>query len=147
MLLDVLLAAVILVCIALVGVILLQRSEGGALGMSGGGPGAFMSARGTGDLLTKTTQVLAGLFFVLCLLMTLLGGQAHQSAIINSLKINKVDPSTLTPHPLTPPPSSNAPIGLPAPAADTTPSAPPSSDPFAVKPAPGGPATLPAPAR
>ena len=48
MLLGILLAAVIEVSVALVGVILLQRSEGGVLGMSGGGPGNFMSARGTG---------------------------------------------------------------------------------------------------
>ena len=50
----------------MVGIILLQRSEGGALGMSGGGPGNFMSARGTGDLLSRTTQILAGAFFLLC---------------------------------------------------------------------------------
>ena len=65
MLLDILLAILIVVCLSLIGVILLQRSEGGALGMSGGGPGAFMTARGTGDLLTRTTQILAAIFFAL----------------------------------------------------------------------------------
>jgi len=80
MLLGILLAVLIVVCIALVGVILLQRSEGGALGMSGGGPGAFMTARGTGDLLTRTTQILAAVFFGLCLIMTLISGHQQSAA-------------------------------------------------------------------
>ena len=58
MLLGFLLVLLVLVCIALTTVILLQRSEGGALGM-GGGPSGFMSARGAGDLLTRTTGILA----------------------------------------------------------------------------------------
>ena len=73
MLLGFLLVLLVLVCIALGVVILLQRSEGGALGM-GGGPSGFMTARGAGDLLTRTTSVLAGVFFFLCLLLTLLRG-------------------------------------------------------------------------
>jgi preprotein translocase subunit SecG len=47
--------------VALVGVVLLQRSEGGALGM-GGGPSGFMTARGASNLLTRATSVLATLF-------------------------------------------------------------------------------------
>ena len=74
MLLGILLAIHIIVCIALIGVILLQRSEGGALGMGGGT--SFMTARGTGDLLTKTTQILAAAFFGLSLLLTILSGHA-----------------------------------------------------------------------
>ena len=70
MLLGTLLVFQILVCAALVGVILLQRSEGGALGM-GGGPTGFMTARGAGDLLTKTTAILATIFFVLSLTLTI----------------------------------------------------------------------------
>ena len=46
--LGILLACHIVVCVALIGVVLLQRSEGGALGM-GGGPTGFMTARGAGD--------------------------------------------------------------------------------------------------
>jgi preprotein translocase subunit SecG len=95
MLLDILLVAIILVCTALVICILLQRSEGGALGMSGGGPGAFMTARGTGDLLSSTTQVLAAIFFTLCLIMTLVSGYERAAAnSIGRLKL-KVDPRTL----------------------------------------------------
>jgi preprotein translocase subunit SecG len=91
MLLDILLAILIVVCLSLIGVILLQRSEGGALGMSGGGPGAFMTARGTGDLLTRTTQILAAVFFALCLGMTLISGHSHNAgsgSLVDKLKLN-----------------------------------------------------------
>jgi preprotein translocase subunit SecG len=91
MLLDILLAILIVVCLSLIGVILLQRSEGGALGMSGGGPGAFMTARGTGDLLTRTTQILAAIFFSLCLAMTLISGHTHNAgsgSLVDKLKLN-----------------------------------------------------------
>lgn len=53
----------LMVVIALVGVVLLQRSEGGALGIGGGGSGGFMSARGAADTLTRTTGILAAAFF------------------------------------------------------------------------------------
>jgi preprotein translocase subunit SecG len=91
----VLLVILIFVCIALVAVILLQRSEGGALGM-GGGPSGFMSTRGVGDLLTRTTGILAAAFFVLCLTLTLLIGRAHRGdAIVDRLKIQGLDPAAL----------------------------------------------------
>jgi preprotein translocase subunit SecG len=52
----------LMIVVALVGVVLLQRSEGGALGMGGGGNGGFMSARGAADTLTRTTSILAAAF-------------------------------------------------------------------------------------
>ena len=59
-LVNVLLVINVFVCVALIAVVLLQRSEGGALGMGGGGgPGNFMTARGAGDLLTRVTWILA----------------------------------------------------------------------------------------
>jgi preprotein translocase subunit SecG len=54
------------VAAALVGVILMQRSEGGGLGM-GGSPSGLMSARGAGDFLTRTTAILAALFIILAI--------------------------------------------------------------------------------
>ncbi|WP_419956783.1 preprotein translocase subunit SecG [Novosphingobium kalidii] len=54
-----------LVAAALVGVILVQRSEGGGLGTGGGNPSGLMSARGAADFLTRTTAILATLFVVL----------------------------------------------------------------------------------
>lgn len=61
------------VTIALIGVILIQRSEGGGLGIgSSQGMGSFMTGRGTATLLTRTTSVLAGVFMVLCLLLAVM---------------------------------------------------------------------------
>ncbi len=59
---TVLLLIHVMVAVALVGVILLQRSEGGALGIGGGG-GGFMTGRSAGNALTKTTAILAACFF------------------------------------------------------------------------------------
>jgi preprotein translocase subunit SecG len=62
----------LLIASALVGVVLLQRSEGGALGMgSGGGGGGFLTGRGTANLLTRTTAALAAAFFTTSILLTL----------------------------------------------------------------------------
>ncbi|WP_313293345.1 preprotein translocase subunit SecG, partial [Rhizobium rhizoryzae] len=52
----------LMIVLALVGVVLIQRSEGGGLGIGGGS--GFMSARGTANALTRTTAILATLFFV-----------------------------------------------------------------------------------
>lgn len=60
---EVLLVAYLLIVIAMIGVILLQRSEGGGLGMGGGNNG-LISVRGSANLLTRTTAILATLFFV-----------------------------------------------------------------------------------
>lgn len=66
----------ILISIALTGVILLQKSEGGALGM-GGGPSGFMTARGAGNLLSQTTAVLAVMFFLCAISLTIVGNMAR----------------------------------------------------------------------
>ena len=62
------------VSISMIGVVLLQRSEGGALGMGGGGSGlgGLFSPRGAADTLTRTTAILAILFFATSLALTLL---------------------------------------------------------------------------
>jgi preprotein translocase subunit SecG len=62
----------VLIAIALVGVVLLQKSEGGALGMGGGGMSGFMTGRSTANLLTRTTAVLAGLFFLTSIFLVML---------------------------------------------------------------------------
>jgi preprotein translocase subunit SecG len=63
----------LMLVLALIGVVLLQRSEGGGLGIGGGG-GGFMSSRGTANVLTRATAILAGLFFVTSLLLSILAG-------------------------------------------------------------------------
>jgi preprotein translocase subunit SecG len=95
MLLDILLVLEILVSLALVAVVLLQRSEGGALGM-GGGPSGFMTARGAGDLLTRITWILGGSFFVLALLLTIISGrQRGASSVVDRLNVDAINPQTL----------------------------------------------------
>ena len=70
--------------IALVGVILLQKSEGGALsglgGGGGGGLGGFMTARGAANLLTRTTAILAGLFICTSLALALIASGKRDAA-------------------------------------------------------------------
>ena len=69
----------VMVAVALVGVVLLQRSEGGALGIGGGGGGGFMTGRSAGNALTKTTAILAACFFATSLALSILASQ-HSSA-------------------------------------------------------------------
>ena len=71
---SVLIVFQLFVSVAMVGVVLLQRSEGGALGMGGGGSGlgGLFSPRGAADTLTRTTAILAILFFATSLALTLL---------------------------------------------------------------------------
>jgi preprotein translocase subunit SecG len=72
---TVLLVIHLLIAAGLVGVVLLQKSEGGALGIGGGGGGGFMTGRGTANLLTRTTAILAGLFFLTSIGLTMLALQ------------------------------------------------------------------------
>ncbi len=69
---SVLIVIHLLVVVALVGVVLLQRSEGGALGTGGGG--GFMTGRGQANALSRATAILGTLFFVSALLMSILAG-------------------------------------------------------------------------
>ena len=62
----------LMLVLALIGVVLLQRSEGGGLGI--GSTGGFMTSRGTANVLTRATAILAGLFFVTSLLLSILAG-------------------------------------------------------------------------
>ncbi|WP_313058892.1 preprotein translocase subunit SecG [Agrobacterium cavarae] len=67
---NVLIVIHLMIVLALVGVVLIQRSEGGGLGIGGGS--GFMSARGTANALTRTTAILAALFFATSLGLGLL---------------------------------------------------------------------------
>ena len=69
-----------IIVLGLVGVVLLQRSEGGALGMGGGG-GGFMSGRGAANVLTRSTTVLAGLFFASSMLLALTADRGAEVGI------------------------------------------------------------------
>ncbi|HXA38542.1 MAG TPA: preprotein translocase subunit SecG [Phenylobacterium sp.] len=137
MLIGLLLAAQIVVSLALIGVVLLQRSEGGGF-VGGGSPSGMMSVRGVGDLLTRTTWILGSAFFIIALVLTILQGREKGgSSVVDRLKIDNVDPSTLNqPKPAQPgnPQSAPAPLQAPAPTinnpflgqpAQPAPSAPP----------------------
>src|SRR5215216_5569204 len=63
----------LMVVLAMIGVVLLQKSEGGGLGMGGGG-GGFLSSRGTANVLTRTTAILAAVFFSTSLILSILAG-------------------------------------------------------------------------
>jgi preprotein translocase subunit SecG len=69
----------LVLAVALVGAILLQRSEGGALGIGGGGGGGFVSGRGAANFLTRTTAVLAACFLATSLILTILAGTRRES--------------------------------------------------------------------
>lgn len=74
-----------LIVLALIGFVLLQRSEGGALGMGGGG-GGFMTSRGAANVLTRTTSILAALFFATSILLAITaGGTERDTDIIEDL--------------------------------------------------------------
>ncbi|HET7680684.1 MAG TPA: preprotein translocase subunit SecG [Xanthobacteraceae bacterium] len=62
----------LMVVLAMIGVVLLQKSEGGGLGMGGGG--GFLSSRGTANVLTRTTAILAAVFFSTSLILSILAG-------------------------------------------------------------------------
>jgi len=71
----------LMIVIAMIGIILLQRSEGGGLGI--GSTGGFMSSRGTANVLTRATAILAALFFATSLLLSILAGiERKPSSII-----------------------------------------------------------------
>ena len=85
-----------IVAAALVTVILMQRSEGGGLGM-GGSPSGLMSARGAADFLTRATAILAGLFVLLSITLATLAATRHTTTIDTSLaRSAPVAPATTT---------------------------------------------------
>jgi preprotein translocase subunit SecG len=108
---TVLLIIHLFVTLALIGVVLIQRSEGGGLGIgSSQGMGAFMSGRGTANLLTRTTAVLAAIFMGLSLALALMN--RGTTGVGRSLLENP--PPASAPAPATPAPAPPAPPKGPA---------------------------------
>ncbi|HPU15446.1 MAG TPA: preprotein translocase subunit SecG [Polymorphobacter sp.] len=110
-----------LIALALVAVILLQRSEGGALGIGGSG-GGLMSARGAADLLTRATAILGTLFIVTSILLAVLAAGMHRGRDIDTslakpvtAPVNGPGGISIVPPAATPAPVSGAPV---APATD-----------------------------
>lgn len=130
-----------IIAAALVAVVLMQRSEGGGLGLGGGGsPGGLMSARGAADFLTRTTKWLAVLFVVLAIALAAVAVDTTTgNDIDDSLQrtVAPVAPDPLAPvgapDPLAPPaaaPGAAGPLGAVVPAAPAAPAEAP-ADPLA----------------
>ncbi len=89
-----------LIALALVGVILIQRSEGGGLGIGGGGgPTGLVSARGAANLLTRVTTVLATLFILTSILLAVLAARSHDARVIDTSLARPAAPAPGAPAP------------------------------------------------
>jgi preprotein translocase subunit SecG len=124
---TILLVIHLMLAVALIGTVLLQKSEGGALGIGGGGGmSGFMTGRSTANLLTRTTAILAGAFFATSIVLVILAAHRNEASSI----IEQSGPARSAP-------------ATPAPAVPSAPGAPaaPASTPGAPQPpaAPGTP--------
>ncbi len=82
-----------LIAVSLIAVILMQRSEGGGLGVGGSSSG-FMTARGAADFLTRSTAVLGALFIVLSVVLAAIAGASRQPTKIDTSLANSAAPLT-----------------------------------------------------
>jgi preprotein translocase subunit SecG len=86
----------LMIVTVLIGAVLLQKSEGGGLGMGGGA--GFMSSRGTANLLSRTTAVLAGFFFLTSMALAWLAGVDRKpSSILGTAPATQSQPGGATP--------------------------------------------------
>jgi len=93
---NVLLVIHLMLAISMIGVVLLQRSEGGGLGIGGGGSGGggggmggLLTGRGTANLLTRATAILAGCFMLTSITLTILAsGSGERRSIVDELPAN-----------------------------------------------------------
>jgi preprotein translocase subunit SecG len=86
----------LMLVLALIGVVLLQKSEGGGLGI--GSTGGFMTSRGTANVLTRATAILAGLFFATSLILSILAGMNRKpTSILQGGQSAPVNPGEPTP--------------------------------------------------
>jgi preprotein translocase subunit SecG len=107
---TVLLIIHIMIALALIGVVLLQRSEGGALGIGGGGGGGFMTGRGAANLLTRVTAGLAAGFFATSLLLSLVATRSERPRSILDVPVSAPGGQPGRPGPQAPKPPSGAQI-------------------------------------
>jgi preprotein translocase subunit SecG len=82
-----------LIAAALVTVILMQRSEGGGLGVGGSSSG-FMTARGAADFLTRSTAILGALFIILSIALAAYAGATGKRQTVDTSLANSVAPVT-----------------------------------------------------
>ncbi len=136
----------VFVTLSLIGVVLIQRSEGGGLGIgTSQGMGAFMGGRGTANLLTRTTAILGAIFFALSLALALLnrGTSGVGRSILDEppaqtspapAAVPTIPPTGAAPAAPTTPVAPGAPVTVPpAPPAGQAPTVPPPTAPAAPK--------------
>ena len=123
---TVLLVIHLLLAIGLVGTILIQRSEGGALSGLGGGMSGFMTGRSTANLLTRATAILATGFFITSITLAIIANQRGEKRSILDQPTPAGQTQTAPAVPVVPPPAAadSAPA-TPAPAAPAAPAAEP----------------------
>ncbi|HEX6783849.1 MAG TPA: preprotein translocase subunit SecG [Sphingomicrobium sp.] len=80
-----------LIAASLISVILMQRSEGGGLGVGGSSSG-FMTARGAADFLTRSTAILGGAFIILSIVMAAIAGATREPVKIDTTLAGKTAP-------------------------------------------------------
>jgi preprotein translocase subunit SecG len=111
---TILVFAELVIAVALIVFVLLQRSEGGALGMGGGGGlGGLFSPRGAADTLTRTTAILAALFFLTCVGLNLLALRGRNEKSILETPVTSQGPSVA--------PKPKAPVNMPVPSGPQVP--------------------------
>ena len=104
-----------LIAAALVSVILMQRSEGGGLGVGGSSSG-FMTARGAADFLTRSTSILGGLFVILSIMLAAYAGATRKPVEVDAAVANQAAPAAPVAAPVAPPANQTAPANEQAPA-------------------------------
>ena len=93
---NILIVAYLLIVLALIAVILLQRSEGGGLGMGTSSSNGLISVRGSANLLTRTTGILAALFFATAIGLTILSElDRGTDSILNNAAQGGTQPTTV----------------------------------------------------
>ena len=118
--LQVILVIHLMIAVALIAVVLMQKSEGGALGIGGGGMSNFMTGRGTANVLTRTTAILAACFMLTSVLLVVIPRLGTQAPSI-------IPEGTSTTFPMPAPGPAPAPATqptTPAPAKPATPAGP-----------------------
>jgi preprotein translocase subunit SecG len=103
-----------IVATSLVAVILMQRSEGGGLGVGGSSSG-FMTARGAADFLSRSTAVLATIFIVLAIALSAIAGVSRAPQTIDTSLVNQTSDAPAT-APVVPMPQQQVPANQTAPA-------------------------------
>ena len=75
----------------LIVLVLLQKSEGGGLGIGGNQSGGFMTSRGTANTLTKITTIVGSLFFITSILLAILSGSNNNASISQEIKTDRIN--------------------------------------------------------